>query len=215
MRFRIVKIADQAEVPGTSAIETEIGKLFFAQPLGVGIGCYTVAMSYDNSAEAVSTQRAGRRSAKQYHYTFGASSAIITNLALITALDASSSAKTGILGGLLVIAIADNLSDALGIHIHQETEFSKASEVWFSTFTNFSTRLLISAVFMVLVLLLPMRAAVIGSIAYGLSVLAIISFVVAREKKRNPYLLAFEHVAVAALVVVTSHHVGKWIVGIF
>lgn len=170
-------------------------------------------MATNTSAEFGNAQRVSARFAKPHQYSFGATSAIITNLALITGLDASSNAKIEILAGLLIIALADNLSDALGIHIHQETEFAKASEVWFSTFTNFSARLLISAVFVLLVLILPLKTAIICSVAYGFAVLAAISVIVAREKARNVYLLVLEHVAIAALVVITSHKLGHWIVG--
>jgi vacuolar iron transporter family protein len=145
-------------------------------------------------------------------YSFGATSAIITNLALITALTASSSGRASIIGGLLIIALADNISDALGIHIHQETEYAKASEVWFSTFTNFTARLLISTVFIILVLLLPLPTAILFSLIYGMAVLAIISFIVAREKGRNPWLLSIEHIAVATVVVIASRGLGNWIV---
>jgi len=53
-------------------------------------------------------------------YSFGASSAIITCLAFIIGLSHSSNPRLSIVGSLLVIAIADNISDSLGIHIFQE-----------------------------------------------------------------------------------------------
>jgi vacuolar iron transporter family protein len=168
-------------------------------------------MNDDRVGRAVQTARAGAN-AKPARYSFGATSAIITNLALITALDASSSGKTSIIGGLLVIALADNISDALGIHIHQETECANASEVWFSTFTNFAARLVISAVFIILVLLFPLSTAIIFSLVYGIAVLAGVSIIVAREKGRNPWLLSVEHIAVATVVVIASRSLGSWMV---
>jgi len=169
----------------------------------------------DGSVELSKDRRSSTRSARPHQYSFGATSAIITNLALITGLDAASNAKIEILAGLLVIAVADNLSDALGIHIHQETEFAKASEVWFSTFTNFSARLLISAVFILFVVIMPLQTAVVCSLVYGFAVLTIISVIVAHEKGRNIYLLVFEHVLIAVFVVIASHKLGHWIVSKF
>jgi vacuolar iron transporter family protein len=168
-----------------------------------------------NPSVELGTQHPGARSAKPHQYSFGATSAIITNLALITGLDAAINARIEIIAGLLVIALADNLSDALGIHIHQETEFARASEVWFSTFTNFSARLLISAVFILFVAIMPLQTAVICSVIYGFAVLTVISILVAREKGRNVYLLVFEHVAIAVSIVIASHKLGRWIIGKF
>jgi len=81
------------------------------------------------------------------NYLFGSSSAIITNLGLIAGLYSTNNAKLNILGSILLIAIADNISDTLGIHIYQEAEGLKAKKVWFSSFTNFSSRLIVSSFF--------------------------------------------------------------------
>ena len=52
-------------------------------------------------------------------YLFGSTSAIITELALIVGLSNSVNARSNMIAGILVIAIADNISDTLGIHIYQ------------------------------------------------------------------------------------------------
>lgn len=53
-------------------------------------------------------------------FAFGATAAIMTSMALIVGLGSANSGKTGIVGGLLIIAVADNLSDTLSIHIYEE-----------------------------------------------------------------------------------------------
>ena len=50
-------------------------------------------------------------------FTFGVTSGIITTLGLIVGLHSGTHSKIIILGGIIVIAIADAFSDALGIHI--------------------------------------------------------------------------------------------------
>jgi len=74
---------------------------------------------------------------KPTKYSFGSTSAIITNLTLITGLITSTNAKISIIGGLLVSAFADNISDALGIHIYQESEGLRPHQVWVLTLSNF------------------------------------------------------------------------------
>jgi len=53
---------------------------------------------------------------------FGATSGVITTLGLITGLNAGTRSITAVLGGILVIAVADSMSDALGIHLAEEAD---------------------------------------------------------------------------------------------
>jgi vacuolar iron transporter family protein len=149
------------------------------------------------------------------NYLFGSSSAIITNLGLIAGLYCTSNAKLNILGSILLIAIADNISDTLGIHIYQEAEGLKAKEVWFSSFTNFSSRLIISSLFALLIIFLPLQLALIYSIILGLLLLSIISYFIAVHKRNNPYIAIIEHLGIALLVIALSRILGNCIINNF
>ncbi len=70
--------------------------------------------------------------------SFGSTSAIITNLGLMAGLHSGPHAKGSIIGGILIIAFADNISDSFGIHIFSESEKTDKKEVWTSTLMNFS-----------------------------------------------------------------------------
>ncbi len=145
-------------------------------------------------------------------FSFGAAAAIITNLSLITGLRTGAHAKLSIIGAMLVIALADNISDSVGIHIYQESECLETKEIWFSTLTNFLTRILVSLSFILLVLVLPMNTAVILSIIWGLLLLAAISYIIAKDRKINPYLAMLEHITIAIIVIIASDFVGKFII---
>jgi VIT1/CCC1 family predicted Fe2+/Mn2+ transporter len=149
----------------------------------------------------------------QTKFSFGATSGIITNMALITGLGGWQNAKTTIIAGMLVVALADNVSDSMGIHIYQESECLGTKEVWFGTFTNFSSRLLVSSTFILLVYFLPLPLAAIFSVVWGLLLLATLSYLISKDKKINPYQAMFEHVGIAILVVIASHFLGKLING--
>ena len=70
-------------------------------------------------------------------FNFGLTSGIITTLGLMVGLHASTHSKLVVIGGILTIAIADALSDAIGIHIAEESENKHtAKEVWESTFST-------------------------------------------------------------------------------
>ena len=85
--------------------------------------------------------------------SFGSSSAVITSLAIIIGLSNTINPKVNVITALLIIAIADNVSDSFGIHVHQESECRKPKEVRRVTIDNFIARFLITIVF---VLFLPL-----------------------------------------------------------
>lgn len=145
-------------------------------------------------------------------FSFGATAAIITNLGLIAGLRTGEYAKLSIIGGMLVIALADNISDSVGIHIYQEAECIATKEVWLSTMSNFLTRLLVSMTFISLIAFLPLNIAVVLSILLGLFLLSVMSYMIAKDRKINPYLAIFEHVGIAILVIILSSFAGKMII---
>lgn len=66
--------------------------------------------------------------------SFGVTSGVITTLGLMVGLLAGTHLKLAVIGGILTIAVADALSDVLGIHISEEAEgVHSAREVWTST----------------------------------------------------------------------------------
>jgi VIT1/CCC1 family predicted Fe2+/Mn2+ transporter len=150
-------------------------------------------------------------SSRKNKYLFGSTSAIITDLALIVGLANSVNAKTNIIAGLLVIAIADNISDSLSIHIYQEAEGLTKKEVWVSSLTNFLIRLLVSAVFIVMVALLPLRLAIMCSIIFGLLLIMIFSYDIARYRNINPGPAVIEHLLIAVAVIVASGFLSNWV----
>ncbi|HID72702.1 TPA: hypothetical protein EYP38_02060, partial [Candidatus Micrarchaeota archaeon] len=64
-------------------------------------------------------------------FSFGLTSAIITTLGLMVGLNAGTHSSLAVIGGVITIAIADSLSDALGIHVSTEA-LNKYSdkEIW-------------------------------------------------------------------------------------
>ena len=148
-------------------------------------------------------------------FSFGGTSGIITNMAIIIGLDTLSNAKISIIGSLLVVALADNISDTLGIHIYQESEGLTKKEVWISSFTNFLSRFLVSSGFIFIVYFLPINFAVIISIIYGLLVLSIISYLISKRKRTNPWMAIAEHIIIALIVMFVSHYFSSFIINSF
>jgi vacuolar iron transporter family protein len=148
-------------------------------------------------------------------FSFGATSAIITNLGIITGMDTMTHPKLSIIGALLVIALADNLSDSFGIHIYQESEHLSKKEVLLSTLTNFLTRLFVSSTFIILIIVLPIRVAVVCSVIWGLLVLTVMTYLIAKQQKIHIWSAILTHITIAVVVVIASNFIGAFIISKF
>lgn len=152
------------------------------------------------------------RHALKVGFSFGLTSGIITTLGLIVGLHSGTHSKIVVLGGILAIAIADAFSDALGIHISEESEAKHTTrEIWESTGSTFLAKFVFALTFIVPILLFPLSTAIIVSVVWGLSLLAIFSFCMAKEQKVKPWKMVTEHLAIALIVITITHYVGDWI----
>lgn len=142
------------------------------------------------------------------NFSFGAVSAVITCLALITSFDINDKSKLIVIGSLSVVALADNISDTLGIHIYQEGEFSSFRKVWKVTLSNFIARLCVILMFMLFVFILPPMLAVACSILYGFLILTGISYLVAQKRHVAPKPIIVEHIVIALLVLGLSKYIA-------
>ncbi len=143
---------------------------------------------------------------------FGATSGVITTLGLITGLNAGTQSLTAVLGGILVIAVADAMSDALGIHLAEESDpNTDHKHVWAATIWTFLTKFVFALSFAVPLLLLPLGPAVAASIAWGMLVIIVLSFFLARAQGESPWPIVLEHLGIAILVIVLSHLIGDWV----
>jgi VIT1/CCC1 family predicted Fe2+/Mn2+ transporter len=149
-------------------------------------------------------------------FSFGLTSAIITTLGLMVGLHSGTHSEPAVIGGILTIAIADAFSDALGIHISEESENRHTTkEIWESTLSTFLFKFLFALTFIVPVLLFQLSTAIIVSVIWGLLLLGIFSFYIAKEQKIRPWMVITEHMLIALVVIIITHYVGTWIGSIF
>ncbi len=149
-------------------------------------------------------------------FGFGLTSATITTLGLIVGLAAGTNSKIAVIGGVLTIAVADAASDALGIHISEESENVHTSrEVWTSTVATFITKFLFALTFLVPILLLDMGAAIVACIFWGFAALVSLSYVLSKKQGKKPASVIAEHLVIASAVVALTHFLGLWIARTF
>lgn len=149
-------------------------------------------------------------------FSFGITSGIITPLGLIVGLYSGTHSTLVVIGGILIISIADAFSDAFGMHISKESEVKDSAKgIWEATIATFISKLVFALTFLIPVLLLPLSTAVIVSVIWGLSLICALSFFIAREERIEPWKVILEHLVIALLVIVLSNYVGSWIKSVF
>lgn len=145
-------------------------------------------------------------------FSFGLTSGIITTLGLMVGLHSGTHSTPVVIGGILIIAIADAFSDALGIHISEESENKHTTkDIWESTLFTFLSKFVFALTFIVPLLLFKLSTAIIVSVIWGLSLLGLFSFYIAKEQKAKPWNMIIEHLAIALIVIVITHYVGDWV----
>ena len=144
--------------------------------------------------------------------TFGLTSAVITTLGLMVGLHSGTHSRIVVLGGILTIAIADAFSDALGIHVSEEAEnVHTVKQIWAATLATFLAKFLFALTFAIPVLLLNLSTAIWVSLIWGMSILAILSYTLAKAQKEAPWKIVSEHILIALVVISVTQLLGDWI----
>jgi vacuolar iron transporter family protein len=144
-------------------------------------------------------------------YSFGVTSAIITSMGLIAGLNYGAHTKATIVGGLLIIALVDNVSDAFGIHVYKESETSDRKEIFATTIGNFLVRFVVTLSFILLTIILPTSMIVWAASVWGLLLLALLSVNISRAKGSHTAMEIVKHLSLAGAVIIASKYIGLFI----
>jgi VIT1/CCC1 family predicted Fe2+/Mn2+ transporter len=145
-------------------------------------------------------------------FSFGSTSGIITTLGLMVGLHSGTNSRLVVIGGILTIAVADAFSDALGIHISEESENKHSTkEIWESTAATFLSKFVFAMTFLIPVLWLELSTAIIVSVVCGLFLLGFFSLYIAKAQNTRPWRIIAEHLIIALIVILIAHYVGDWI----
>jgi len=144
--------------------------------------------------------------------SFGLTSGIITTLGLMVGLDVGTGLKLAVIGGILTVAIADAFSDALGIHMAEESSKRNGHKaIWEATIATFLTKLVIASSFIIPLLFWDLSKAVIINIVWGFFLLIVFNYILARKQKENPWTVIGEHLLIAIVVIIITYFVGKFV----
>lgn len=99
---------------------------------------------------------------------FGLTSGIITTLGVIVGLHSSTRSEAAILAGIIVIAVADSMSDAMGIHISEEAEEEHtARELWRRAFFTLISKFVVALSFIIPLNFFHRYTAIVLSVLWG------------------------------------------------
>ncbi len=142
-------------------------------------------------------------------FSFGATSSTVTSLGIVFGLATSGNPKASIIGALLVIAIADNIADSLGIHIYREATTTTKENTRMFTISNFLTRFGITLTFVVFFAFLPLDFAAVFCTLLGLGILVFLSYLIGVQHKTSIFKEIGVHLGIAIPVIVISHFLGQ------
>ena len=147
--------------------------------------------------------------------SFGLTSGVITALGMIVGLHSATASRLVVVAGIIVMAIAGGLADAAGLHLSEESELEKGrakhttKEIWLTTLFTFLSVSGFILTFVIPILIFPLKIAVLIAIGWGISLLILLNFSIAKRRKENPIKLISEHVLLALFVIVVSHGLGN------
>lgn len=141
--------------------------------------------------------------------TFGLTSGAITTLGLMVGLHSGTHSRLVVIGGILTIAVADAFSDALGIHISEESEnVHTHKQIWASSVATFLSKFFFALTFLVPVLIFRLATAILVAVFWGLGVLALLSCCIAHAQRKRKLPIIAEHILIALVVITATHFVG-------
>jgi len=127
-------------------------------------------------------------------------------------LYSSTNSKPIVIGGILTIALADALSDSIGMHTAVESQNRHTKkEIWEATYATFVCKFIFSSFFIIPALLFSLEKAVIISIIISIYFIFANSLFLARKQKISPVKVIIEHISLTLLVIVASYLIGTWI----
>lgn len=143
--------------------------------------------------------------------SYGGTAAIVTSMSLVVGLDTAMGSRAALVSSLLVVALADNLSDSLAIHMYQEAERLAPRRALRSTLLNFVVRLLVATTFVVQGWLLPSGLLVPVTLGWGFLLLGVLTALIARERGIAVGPEIGKHLTTAAAVLALSRVIAGWI----
>ncbi|MBW3020988.1 hypothetical protein KY334_06855 [Candidatus Woesearchaeota archaeon] len=147
--------------------------------------------------------------------SFGMISGIITVLGILVGMYSLSHSRLYVFGSILLVAFADSLSDAFGMHISEESVTKNKNNIWKATYSTLMTKMVISLSFLVPILIFPLNFAIMASSLWGVLLITLVSYRLAKKNKTRVFTTISEHLSITFIVIVLTYYLGQFIPLIF
>lgn len=143
------------------------------------------------------------------HYAFGISSAVLTTIGIIVGLNAATASRTAVIAGIVGVAVADSLSDALGMYAAKRAERGVSAKAALRSATaTLAGKALFTLSFIIPFLFLPFFPSLVVSIAWGLALLAFVNVQIAYVQQSPIVKTVCVHILIALAVIAFSYAAG-------
>ena len=144
--------------------------------------------------------------------SFGLTSGVITTLGMIVGVNASTSSRLAVIASIVAIAIADAFSDAVAMHVSEESEsIHTKKDIWEATMATFLTKFIFAMTFVIPLLFLTLDSAVLVDIIWGLLIMTVFNIFLARSQEENVFRVVFEHLTITIIVVLITYIAGSFL----
>ena len=146
--------------------------------------------------------------------SFGLTSGVITTLGLLVGLESGTGSKTIVIASIFIIAFSDGISDALGMHLSEESNKKQTKEVWVTTVYTFFAKFATAMSFSIPLFLFSLSIGTAISVIWGTTLITALSFLIAKNNREKPVPIILEHLLIMFFVIAVSNYMGKVIFSI-
>lgn len=142
--------------------------------------------------------------------SFGLTSGIITTLGLIIGIESATNSKLAVIAAILSVALADSLSDAMGMHLSEESRKDETNKpIWAISLFTFIGKAIFSLIFLIPIVYLDLDLAIKISSVVGIIIISILAIYIAHRKSHPIIKEVLEHVSLAIIVIFISYYLGS------
>lgn len=142
-------------------------------------------------------------------FAYGISSGVLTTLGVMVGLMGATASRLAVIGGILSIAIADSLSDSLGIYSLKTSERGTTKKQAIRSAINvFIGKLIFALSFIIPFIFLSLTTAIIISIIWGLLLIIFLNALIAIAQRTNLFRTIIKNTLIAIAVILISYGIG-------
>ena len=143
-------------------------------------------------------------------FAFGISSAVLTTLGIVVGLNSATESLLAVIGGIVSVAIADSLSDSIGMYASKKAERGCSGQTAFkSAFNTFLGKFIFTLTFIIPFIFFQLPFAIYVCILWGLVLLTFVNVQIAFLQAENVPKAVAKNLLIALAVIIASYLVGK------